>query len=198
MTVWDLSLREKCPHSEFSGPYFLTFSPNARKYGSEKLRIRLYCWSEWQDLIRRITDKVTNLGKYENISSCHILPMKFENSRNFLIISVCHEYISFLLQKVRVLSCVFDYVSVFSQVVPAFLGLKYSQHLFRSVSFSIGEAWKYLKESFGISLCGKLPIYISSITQNLARKIIFLLPEKEVYFRTLSYIFCILFFSYQL
>ena len=30
-------LYEKCPYSDFSGPYFPVFSPNARKYGPEKL-----------------------------------------------------------------------------------------------------------------------------------------------------------------
>ena len=31
-----ITLRERCPHTEFSGPYFPLLSPNTGKYGPEK------------------------------------------------------------------------------------------------------------------------------------------------------------------
>ena len=59
-SVHQVSLREKCPYSEFFGPYFpafglntrdTKFSPNAGKYGPEKLRtltrFTLFLFSNW-------------------------------------------------------------------------------------------------------------------------------------------------------
>ena len=41
--ILPLSLREKCPYSEFFLSIFSAFSVNAEKYGSEKLRIQTFC-----------------------------------------------------------------------------------------------------------------------------------------------------------
>ena len=35
--LWPSSLREKCPNTDFSGPYFPVFNQKTGKYGTEKI-----------------------------------------------------------------------------------------------------------------------------------------------------------------
>ena len=48
------SFRKKCPYSEFFSSVFSVFSPNARKYGPEKLRIRTL-FTQKEPRIKQIT-----------------------------------------------------------------------------------------------------------------------------------------------
>ena len=57
-----MTLDEHCVKSvrirSFSGPYFPVFSPNARKYGQEKLRIRtLFMQWKLNNAFRRLIDE---------------------------------------------------------------------------------------------------------------------------------------------
>ena len=51
----ELLLREKCPYSEISGPYFFAFGLNTERYGEISLRIRSECG-------RTRTRKIPNTG----------------------------------------------------------------------------------------------------------------------------------------